>query len=118
MPFLFSCFMKGIQVTENQYQSRLVRKLRRMFPGCEVLKNDPTYIQGFPDLLILFNDKWAILEVKASADAASQPNQTHYVNKLDNMSFASFIYPENEEEVLIALQQAFESPGRTCIPQS
>jgi hypothetical protein len=49
-----------------------------------------------------------MLEVKASADAPEQPNQEYYVNSLDAMSFAAFIYPENEEEVLDDLQSAFE----------
>lgn len=94
---------------ESTYQNRLIKRLKDMFPGCEVLKNDSAYIQGIPDLTVLFNDKWAMLEVKASADAAVQPNQPYYVERMGSMSFAAFIYPENEEEVLHELQLAFES---------
>jgi hypothetical protein len=83
-----------------------------------ILKNDSSLIQGIVDLLILYNDRWASLEVKRSADAKVQPNQDYFVKKLNEMSFASYIYPEIEEEVLDALQQAFESPGRTRVPQS
>jgi hypothetical protein len=105
-------------VTENQYQSKLIKRLRRMFPGIEILKQDPTYQQGILDLILLYRDKWASLEVKRSADASVQPNQDHFVKHLNEMSFASYIYPENEEEVLNALQQAFEPPRRTRLPKS
>jgi hypothetical protein len=105
-------------VTENQYQSRLIKKLERMFPGIVILKNDPRNAQGILDLTLLYRDRWASLEVKRSANAAVQPNQDYYIEQLDNMSFAAYIYPENEQEVLYALQQAFESPRRTRFPKS
>ena len=102
-------------MTENQYQAKIIKKLKERFPGCDVLKTDASYQQGIPDLLILWHGYWASLEVKASASAHAQPNQDHYIDKLDEMSFAAYIYPENEEEVLGALQQAFESPRRARI---
>jgi len=73
------------------------------------LKNDPEYLQGIPDLTILYNDKWALLEVKASADSDERPNQSHYVGVASDMSFAAFIYPENETEVLNDLESAFSA---------
>jgi hypothetical protein len=105
-------------MNENRYQAQLIRKLRKMFPGCLVLKTDSLYIQGIPDLIILWKEYWASLEIKASGSARSQPNQEHYIQRLNEMSFAAYIHPENEMEVLSALQQAFESPGRTRISQS
>lgn len=78
-----------------------------MFPGCVVLKNDPNYLQGIPDLVIFYYNRWAMLEVKKSFNASHQPNQDYYIDKLDGMSFARFIYPENKEEVLDELQVAF-----------
>lgn len=98
-------------MTENVYQAKLIRKLKERFPGCEVLKNDPHHIQGILDLTLFYGPCWAMLEVKASANAAERPNQAYYVERMDNMSFAAFIYPENEEEVLTALQEAFASRG-------
>ena len=92
---------------ESEYQSKLIKKIKRMFPNCYVLKNDTDYLQGIPDLLILYQDKWAMLEVKADRLAPNQPNQTWYICELNDMSFAAFIYPDIEEEVLHALQQAF-----------
>ena len=94
---------------EKIFQSELIKELRELFPGCIILKNDPTYIQGIPDLLILFEDKWAALEVKKSITASHRPNQEFYVNKMGRMSYANFIYPENKEAVLNELQETFFS---------
>jgi hypothetical protein len=105
-------------VTEAAYQSKLIRKLKRVFPGCEVLKNDPNYRQGILDLTLFYGPCWAMLEVKASASSAERPNQAYYVEMMNSMSFAAFIFPENEEEVLLALQEAFASRGAACLPQS
>ena len=94
---------------ERIFQSELIKELRELFPGCIILKNDPTYIQGIPDLLILFEDKWAALEVKKSITASHRPNQEFYVNKMGRMSYANFIYPENKEVILNELQETFFS---------
>ena len=92
---------------ENRFKTNLVKELKALFPGCVVLHIDPNEIQGMPDLLILYHDKWAALEGKKTADASHRPNQDYYVELLNDMSFAAFIYPENKEEVLYELQQAF-----------
>ena len=92
---------------ESKFQARLIKKIKNRFDGAIVLKNDSSYIQGIPDLLILCNDRWAALECKKSKTAIRQPNQEYYVSKMNDMSFASFIYPENEEEVLDAIQRSF-----------
>ena len=94
---------------ERIFQSELIKELKELFPGCIILKNDPTYIQGIPDLLILFEDKWAALEVKKSITASHRPIQEFYVNKMGRMSYANFIYPENKEVVLNELQETFFS---------
>ena len=98
---------------ERDFQARLIKELKAMFRGCVVCKLDPDYIQGIPDLLILYKNKWAILECKKSEDEPHRPNQDYYVDKLDEMSFARFIFPENKEEVLNDLQQTFQ-PRRTA----
>ena len=92
---------------ESQFQAQLKKKLRDMFPGCIVMKNDPTYIQGIPDLTVLWKNKWALLECKRESEARKQPNQEYYVDLGKRWSFAAFICPENEEEVLHDLQRAF-----------
>lgn len=91
---------------ERDYQAALIPRIKARFPGCVVLKNDSSYLQGIPDLLVLIGQQWAMLEVKASFFATYQSNQEYYLELLDNMSFAMMICPENEEEVLRELQQA------------
>lgn len=97
---------------EGNFQSYLIEELEDRFPGCMVLKNDPNYIQGIPDLLILYKKKWAALEVKRSKNAKHRPNQDYYVDLLNRMSFASFIFPENKEEVLNDLERSFNRGSR------
>lgn len=94
---------------ENKFQANLIKELKTRFPGCIVTKNDASYIQGIPDLLILYNNKWASLECKKSIGARKQPNQEYYVGRMNEMSFSRFICPENKEEVLNELQQSFKS---------
>ena len=94
---------------ESKFQKSLIDEIESRFPGAMVLKNDPTYIQGVPDLLVLWNNKWAALEVKKSATASHQPNQDYYVEKMNDMSFSAFIYPENKEEILNAMEQSLSS---------
>lgn len=104
---------------ENRFQSGLIKELRNALPGCFVLKNDGSNIpQGFPDLLILYGDKWASLECKKGSSAARQPNQDFYVQKLDAMSFSRFISPENKEEVLNELYSTLGSAGAARVPGS
>lgn len=98
-----------ISKLERDFQSKLIKEIKKMFSGCIVLKNDSSYIQGIPDLLILYKNKWATLELKRSASAKRQPNQEYYVGLMNDMSFSRFIYPENKEEVLNELREAFES---------
>ena len=105
-------------MTENQYQAKLIKRLEDEFPGCVILKNDAAYQQGILDLTVLYGDRWASLEVKRSIDAMPRPNQEFFVRRLGEMSFAAFIYPENEEEVLLALQQAFAPSRRARVSKS
>ena len=91
---------------ENKFKQKLVKELEEMFPGCLIIHTDPMEHQGFPDLLILYEDRWAALEGKREARASHRPNQDYYINRMNRMSYAAFIYPENKEEILDELQQA------------
>lgn len=95
-------------MNEPAYQAYLKKKLKEMFPGCIVQKEDSQSIQGIPDLLILYKNRWASLEVKKDERADHQPNQDYYVDKMNDMSFSRFIFPENEEAVLNELTLFFD----------
>lgn len=103
---------------ETDFQSNVIDKIEAMFPGCEVMKQDATYKQGFPDIVVFYKKKWAMLEFKKSKDASHQPNQDYYVDKTNRMSFARFIYPENEQEVLNELESTLRPRRRSCVPRS
>lgn len=94
---------------ENAFQSNLIKRVKDRLPGCIVLKNDPNYLQGVPDLLVLYEGHWAALECKKDRNAKHQPNQDYYVERMNGMGFARFVYPENQEEVLDELQHAFQA---------
>ena len=85
---------------ENVFQASLIRTIKNLLPGCIVLKLDPNYIQGIPDVLVLYGITWAALECKKSEDAPHRPNQDYYVKTMKRMSFATFVYPENVQQVL------------------
>lgn len=113
----------GTNLRENKFQSDLIRELKDMFPECMIMKLDASYIQGIPDLLILYKNKWAVLECKKSyADFRKSlkrnPNQPYYVGLMDSMSFAAFIYPENKEDVLYDLARLFKTKRNSRILKS
>lgn len=96
---------------ENAYQGKLIKRIKERFPTAMVLKNDEGYLQGIPDLMLLWQHRWAALEVKRGEDEMRNPgpNQAYYIDLMNDMSFAAFICPSNEEEVLDALQRSFET---------
>lgn len=94
---------------EGRFKEEFSKDLAYHFPDIVLLKNDEQLLQGVPDMLLLYNDRWAMLEFKASADAAMQPNQRYYVELFDHMSFAAFVYPENADEIMTELGRHFEA---------
>ena len=90
---------------ESGFQDSLRYELTQRYPESMIFKMDQ--IQGIPDMLILYKNKYAFLENKKSANAKHQPNQDYYVNKLNNMSFARFVFPENRDRVLEELDLYF-----------
>lgn len=107
---------------ERDYQASLIKKLRRLYPNCIILKNDSGYMQGIPDLTVLYKDKWVALEVKVREPKSSdafEPNQEWFLERMNEMSFAACIFPENEKDVLRGIQQTFSSrrPTRVSVRQ-
>lgn len=103
---------------ENDFQKKLIKNIKKRLPGSIVMKNDSSYIQGIPDLTILYGNNWAALEVKKNLKASHRPNQDFYINKMNGMSYASFICPENEKEILDEMERALEPRGQTCFFRS
>lgn len=114
-PSLFFVFLTEVKMLERHFQSSVIKEIKTKLKGCIVLKTDPTYKQGLPDLLILYNKRWAALEIKKSKNAHKQPNQEFYISKMNKMSFAKFIYPENRKEIIDELCKALQSRGSTRI---
>ena len=108
-PRIFLKNERGNNMKENKFQSDLIKEIKERFDGCIVTKLDSAHIQGIPDLLVLYKDKWATLECKRNSKASHRPNQGYYVNKMNEMSFSRFVYPENKEAVLDELQQSFKA---------
>lgn len=104
-------------MSEAQYQAALRKRIETLFPGCVILKNDSRFLQGVPDLVIFWHDRYAFLEVKRSANEPYQPNQEYYLEQFGQMSFAAMICPENEKDVLDALQRSFLEGRHACLPQ-
>lgn len=102
---------------ESKFKTKLTKELEEMFPGCIILHNDPNIIQGIPDLTILHGKRWAALEGKKEASSSHQPNQEYYVTKMNNMSYASFICPENKQEVLDELQRTLTTRRTPRVPK-
>ena len=109
--------MKKKKKKENKFQGELISEIEARMPECMVLKNDPNFIQGIPDLTILCPVTWATLEVKRSIDEAEdfRPNQEFYVKKMNEMSYSAVVYPENKEEVLDEIQQTFTTRRDACL---
>lgn len=103
---------------ENKFQADLIKKIKDRFEGAIVLKNDSSYKQGIPDLTVLYKNKWAALECKKDEKASHRPNQDYYISKMNEMSFARFISPENEEDILNEMDQAFKPRRKSRISRS
>jgi len=100
---------------ESIFERKLVEKLEAMYPGAYVIKNNPNYRQGFPDRIFLYDNFWAAFDTKREASASHQPNQAYYIKRLNQMSLAMFVYPENEQEFLDAIQRSQQLARRSRI---
>lgn len=87
-------------IKESDFQAKICKWLRAK--GCIVLKyqQNATTRAGTPDLIFLKDGFWGALEVKRSKNAPFRPGQKEMVKKMDEMSWARVIWPENEKEIL------------------
>lgn len=107
-----------MSILESRFQRDLISELEELFPGIVVLKNDPNYIRGFPDLLLLIGPFWAALETKKANTAEKQKLQPYYVELLNKMSYCAFINPQNKDQIIYEIQQALRSSGTARLPIS
>ena len=100
---------------ESKFQADLIKEIKTRLPDSIVMKLDSGYKQGIPDLLILFQNRWATLECKRNGQASHRPNQDWYVKQMNHMSFSRFIYPENREWILNELTDFMKGHGQNEI---
>lgn len=104
---------------ERDYQKGLIQRIHSLLPRSVVLKNDPNYMQGIPDLVVFNGDRYAMLEVKTGPKAPHQPNQDYYVEWFDSQGvFSAFVYPENEEEILDAMERSLQPSRKARVHRS
>jgi hypothetical protein len=105
---------------EADYKPQLKKRIARRFAKYGEVRfqdnnpNDPAS-QGIPDLTVYIGATWSLLEVKRSAKSKKRPNQDYWVEHYAKTTFSAFIYPENEEEVLDALERSLAARGSACI---
>lgn len=102
---------------ETPYRLSLAKRIQARWPECVIIYPDPSRQQGIMDFVVLFNSFWVALEVKRSESASKRPNQTYYVNKLNDMAFASYIHPGNEQDVLNEIQYTLDDRRSARISQ-
>ena len=100
---------------ESAFQHEVIRELKRRWPGCIVMKNATGAKDGFPDLTVYIGRIWAMLECKRCKSAPHRPNQDWWVDHLNKMGFARFIYPENRRSVMKDLERYVQRNARRWI---
>ena len=90
---------------EADFQSKIVKWLRSK--GCMVLKyqQNATTRAGIPDIIFLKEGFWGAIEVKKSKTAKFRPGQKEMVAKMNEMSWAKAVYPENFDETKKELEE-------------
>lgn len=89
---------------EKDFQAKVIKELKAM--GLAVIKNQagPGVPTGFPDVLALGEGIYFALECKTSARAKKQPRQDYWVKKLNEWSYAAFIYPANHDKIMAEIK--------------
>lgn len=90
---------------EADFQATIIKWLRHN--GCLVLKyqQNATTRAGIPDILFLKEGFWGAIEVKKAKNAPFRPGQKEMIAKMDEMSWAKAVYPENWADTQAELGQ-------------
>lgn len=94
---------------ENKFKAKVMRKLKEIEGGFFFTK-EALSLRGYPDILGCYKGRFIALEVKRSkADCTRAtgrtPLQRYILGKItDSGGYATFIYPENEDEVFRIIQ--------------
>lgn len=96
---------------ERDYKPELMARIKNRFSSFGEVRfqhNDPNApaSQGIPDLTVFIGPTWSLLETKRSAKSKKRPNQDWWIDFWSRTTFCSVIFPENEEEVLNALERS------------
>lgn len=101
---------------ESAYKPQLMARIATRFARFGEVRfqhNDPNMpgSQGIPDLTVFIGPTWSLLEVKRSEKSKKRPNQDYWIDYWSKTAFTAVIHPQNEEEVLNALERSLEAGG-------
>lgn len=93
---------------ESTFEKEFCKALRQTLGERYTYTFKLTAAKGIPDRLILYKDKYALLEFKQYKNAKKQPGQETWVGHFDNLAYAAIVYPENAEKVMQDILNYFE----------
>ena len=93
---------------ESEFKVRVKNRIQDRFPNLDLDFIDYNgYNRSMPDTFVIGPHVWAALEYKRSEDASHRPNQEYHISRLNKKGYATFVCPENLEEVLDELEVLF-----------
>lgn len=78
---------------ESSFQQGVIRWLRSKGAWCMKVQAGPGVPSGTSDVFFCKDGFYGWLEVKASKSAKKQPHQQEFVDKMDEWSYARFVWP-------------------------
>ena len=96
---------------ESEFKKYTKNRIIDRFPNLDldIIDINAYNFRSMSDLVILGPEVWAALEFKRSKDSSHRPNQDYHIARLNKKGYATFVYPENLEEVLDELEVLFSS---------
>jgi hypothetical protein len=93
---------------ESQFKRHVKKRITERFPNLDLDFIDTAY-RSMPDTFVIGPGVWAALEFKQSEDSSHRPNQDYHILRLNKKGYATYVSPENVEEVLDELEILFSS---------